>query len=188
MAVTSTMLPLGTPAPDFALPDTAGDVVRRDDLAGAPALVVIFLCNHCPYVKRIADGLARITGDLLDRGVAVVGINANDVERYPDDSPEAMATEAAARGYRFPYLFDEDQSVALAYGAACTPDLFVFDGERRLAYRGQLDDARPSNDVPVTGRDLLAAVDAVLEGRPVPEDQVPSMGCGIKWKPGNEPG
>ena len=170
MAVSSTMLPLGTPAPDFALPDTEGNVVRRDDVADAPALVVIFLCNHCPYVKRVADGLARI--------------NANDAERYPDDSPEAMA----ARGYRFPYLYDEDQSVARAYSAACTPDLFVFDGDQRLVYRGQLDDARPSNDEPVTGRDLLAAVDAVLAGRPVPEDQVPSMGCGIKWKPGNEPG
>lgn len=187
MAVTSTMLPLGTPAPDFALPDTGGEVVRRDDLADAPALVVIFLCNHCPYVKRVADGLATITGDLLDRGVAVVGINSNDAERYPDDSPEAMVAEVRARGYRFPYLFDEDQSVARAYRAACTPDLFVFDSDRRLAYRGQLDGARPSNDEPVTGRDLLVAVDAVLAGRPAPEDQVPAMGCGIKWKPGSEP-
>ena len=187
MAVTSNMLPLGTPAPDFALPDTDGRTVGLADVADAPALVVVFLCNHCPYVKRIADGLARVTGELIDRGVAVVGIASNDVDTHPEDGPDAMAVEVAERGYRFPYLYDEDQSVALAYRAACTPDAYVFDGDRRLVYRGQIDDARPSNDVEVTGRDLVAAVDAVLDGRPVSDDQVPSMGCSIKWKPGNEP-
>jgi peroxiredoxin len=187
VAVTSTMLPLGTPAPDFKLPDPAGEVHALDDFVGAPALVVAFICNHCPYVKHIREKLADVTGAMLDRGVAVVGINSNDPDAYPDDAPAAMAAEAKRYGYRFPYLVDADQEVAKAYRAACTPDFYVFDADRRLAYRGQFDDSRPSNGKPVTGDDLLAAVEAVLAAKPVPEDQHPSMGCNIKWKPGNAP-
>ena len=183
----STMLELGTPAPHFALPDTSGKTVSLDDFADAPALLVIFLCNHCPYVKHVADGLAQLVREYQERGVAVVGINANDVANYPDDSPEKMAAEAGRRGYTFPYLFDETQEVAKAYRAACTPDFYVFDGQRRLAYRGQMDDSRPENGLPVTGADLRAALDAVLAGRPVPEPHRPSLGCNIKWKADNEP-
>ena len=183
----STMLELGTPAPHFALPDTSGKIVSLDDFADAPALLVIFLCNHCPYVKHVADGLAQLVREYQERGVAVVGINANDVANYPDDSPEKMAAEAGRRGYTFPYLFDETQEVAKAYRAACTPDFYVFDGQRRLAYRGQMDDSRPENGLPVTGADLRAALDAVLAGRPVPEPHRPSLGCNIKWKADNEP-
>ncbi len=183
----STMLELGTPAPHFALPDTSGKIVSLDDFADAPALLVIFLCNHCPYVKHVADGLAQLVREYQERGVAVVGINANDVANYPDDSPENMAAEAGRRGYTFPYLFDETQEVAKAYRAACTPDFYVFDGQRRLAYRGQMDDSRPENGLPVTGADLRAALDAVLAGRPVPEPHRPSLGCNIKWKADNEP-
>jgi peroxiredoxin len=187
MAVPSTMLPLGTPAPDFALPDPAGRLVSFGESDGAPATVVAFLCNHCPYVQHVAPVLAEVTGDLIDRGVAVYGISSNDVEAYPDDAPQHMATESARHGYRFPYLYDESQDVARAYQAACTPDFYVFDGQRRLAYRGQFDGSRPSSDEPVTGRDLLAAVDAVLAGSAVDGDQRPSMGCSIKWRPGNTP-
>lgn len=188
VAVNSTMLPLGTEAPPFALPDPSGTVHTLDELAGdAPALLVMFLSNHCPYVKHIADVLARRTSEWIDRGVAVVGIMSNDVEAYPDDHPDRMAEEVTARGYRFPYLYDERQEVARAYRAACTPDFFLFDGRRRLVYRGQFDDARPKNDRPVTGADLAAAIDAVLAGEPVPDTQHPSMGCNIKWRPGNEP-
>jgi peroxiredoxin len=176
------MLALGTPAPDFALPDTAGATVRRDDFAKAAGLLVMFICNHCPYVKHVRGELARIGRDYPPRGLAVVAINANDASRYPDDHPDRMAVEARAAGYTFPYLFDESQSVARAYHAACTPDFFLFDRERRLVYRGQLDDARPGNDVPVTGRDLRAALDALLAGRPVSAEQRPSIGCNIKWK------
>ena len=183
----STMLPLGTKAPDFALPDTNGKIVRSADFEGAKALLVIFLCNHCPYVKHVADQLARITKEYMDRGVAVVGINSNDATAYPEDSPEKMREEVAVRGYRFPYLYDETQEVAKAYRAACTPDFFLFDAERKLVYRGQLDDSRPSNALPVTGKDLTAAVDAVLAGKPIPTEQKPSLGCNIKWKPGQEP-
>lgn len=183
----STMLPLGTKAPDFALPDTNGKIVRLADFDGAKALLVIFLCNHCPYVKHIAEQLARITKEYMDRGVAVVGINSNDVTAYPEDSPEKMREEVAARGYSFPYLYDETQEAAKAYRAACTPDFFLFDADRKLVYRGQLDDSRPSNGLPVTGKDLTAAVDAVLAGKPIPTDQKPSLGCNIKWKPGHEP-
>jgi len=175
-------------APDFTLPDTDGRMVSLSDFEGAPALLVAFICNHCPYVKHIRQGFADFAREYQDRGLAVVAINSNDAERYPDDSPEAMAREKEEAGYTFPYLFDETQEVARAYRAACTPDFFLFDGERRLVYRGQFDDSRPGNDVPVTGRDLRAAVDAVLEGRPVPEEQRASIGCNIKWKPGNEPG
>jgi len=181
------MLPLGAAAPDFALPDTEGRIVRLADFDGAPALLVIFMCNHCPYVKHIADHLAQLAKEYQAKGVAIVGINANDVQNYPDDSPEKMREEVKRRGYTFPYLYDETQEVAKAYHAACTPDFFLFDRERRLVYRGQLDDSRPSNGLPVTGKDLRAALDAVLAGRPVPSEQKPSLGCNIKWKPGNEP-
>jgi peroxiredoxin len=187
MAVESTMIALGTPAPAFELPDPSGGLVRLADFDAAPALVVVFMCNHCPYVQRVAAGLAQLGTDLAERGVAMVGISSNDVAGYPQDGPEEMAKEAARHGWTFPYLYDESQRVALAYSAACTPDTFVFDGQRRLVYRGQLDAARPSNDLPVTAADVRTAVDAVLVGTPVPADQIPAMGCGIKWKPGNEP-
>jgi peroxiredoxin len=183
----STMLPLGTEAPDFELADPAGTKYGRDDFADAPALVVAFICNHCPYVQHIRGRWAEAASDLQARDVAVVGINSNDPDAYPADSPAAMATEVDRYGYTFPYLFDETQEVAKAYRAACTPDFYVFGADRRLAYRGQFDDSRPSNGKPVTGADLTAAVDAVLAGQPVPEPQHPSMGCNIKWKPGNEP-
>ncbi len=183
----STMLPLGTKAPDFVLPDVQGRRVALSDFADAPALVVVFMCNHCPYVIHVADGLAQLAADYQKRGVAVIGINSNDVEAFPADSPEKMAAEAKARGYGFPYLFDETQCVAKAYHAACTPDFFVFDKDRNLVYRGQMDSSRPGSDVPVTGEDLRAAIDAVLAHKPVASHQKPSLGCNIKWKPGNEP-
>ena len=183
----STMLPLGTPAPDFRLPDGDGKVVSRDDFARATALLVAFICNHCPYVIHVREGFARLAREFQARGVAVVAINSNDVESHPEDSPAEMAREARAAGYSFPYLFDESQSVARAYRAACTPDFFLFDAQRRLVYRGQLDGARPGNAVPVTGADLRAALEALLAGKPVAADQRASMGCNIKWKPGNEP-
>jgi peroxiredoxin len=181
------MLPLGTPAPDFSLPDTAGNTVSLRDFAGAPALVVLFICNHCPYVKHIRAGLAEFGSDYRARNVAIVAISSNDVETHPDDSPAKMAEEARSAGYTFPYLFDESQEVAKRYRAACTPDLYLFDGARELAYRGQFDDSRPESGVPVTGRDLRAAVDAVLSRDEVALRQVTSMGCNIKWKPGNAP-
>ena len=190
----STMLGLGTIAPDFRLSDASagGKEVGLDDFAAAPALLVVFLCNHCPFVQHVAGELAALSRDLPAMGAAMVGISSNDVAAYPADSPEAMAAEAARQGWAFPYLYDETQAVAQAYRAACTPDFFLFDGGdsrggRRLAYRGQLDASRPGNGLPVTGADLRAAVDAVLAGRPVEEDQRPSLGCNIKWKPGNEP-
>ncbi len=190
----STMLGLGTAAPDFRLPDSTagGKEVALDDFSAAPALLVAFICNHCPFVQHVAGELAALSQDLPARGVAMVGISSNDVAAYPADSPEAMAEEAARQGWAFPYLYDVTQAVARAYRAACTPDFFLFDGQdgkgqRRLVYRGQLDASRPGNGLPVTGADLRAAVDAVLAGRPVPEDQRPSLGCNIKWKPGNEP-
>ena len=187
MAATSTMMPLGTTAPPFRLADSEGVVTSIDDLADAPALLVMFICNHCPYVRHVRHVLAELTAEYLDRGVAVVGINSNDPGSHPDDSPARMREEAREIGYRFPYLVDETQEVAKAYGAACTPDFFVFDAERRLVYRGQMDSARPGKDEPVTGADLRAALDAVLAGRPVPDEQHPSMGCSIKWRAGNEP-
>ncbi len=181
------MLPLGSVAPAFSLPDTQGNVVSLSDFAGAPAYLVMFICNHCPYVKHVADELARLGREYQDKGVAIIAINSNDAERYPDDSPAKMAQEKEARGYTFPYLIDADQSVARAYRAACTPDFFLFDADRRLVYRGQLDDSRPKSGTAATGRDLRAALDAVLQGKPVEGEQRPSMGCNIKWKPGNEP-
>ncbi|MCS7238271.1 MAG: thioredoxin family protein [Thermoguttaceae bacterium] len=183
----STMLPLGTKAPDFRLPDPFGRVWSLGEFDGKPALLVIFLCNHCPYVKHVASELAKLTSEYIDKGVAVVGINSNDWQQYPEDSPQQMIAEIRARGYRFPYLIDETQEVAKAYRAACTPDFFLFDAKRELVYRGQMDDSRPGNGIPVTGKDLRAALDAVLAGRAVPADQKPSLGCNIKWKPGNEP-
>ncbi len=181
------MLPLGTKAPDFRLPDTTGKTISLSDFRKAPALVVVFMCDHCPYVKHIRSGLAQLAKDYSAKGVAMVGISSNDVANYPADSPAKMAEEAKAAGYIFPYLYDESQEVAKAYRAACTPDIYLFDGDQRLAYRGQLDDSRPGSNVPVTGKDLRAAIDAVLAGRPVSANQKPSIGCNIKWKPGNEP-
>lgn len=186
-ATASTMLPLGTRAPDFHLPDPAGTLVSRDDFANCPALLVMFLCNHCPYVRHVAEEVVRVAREYQARGVGVVAISSNDVSQHPEDGPAAMAEVAAAMRATFPYLYDESQDVAKAYRAACTPDFFLFDADRRLVYRGQLDGARPGNEVPVNGHDLRAALDAVLAGRPAPEPQLPSLGCNIKWKPGNEP-
>ena len=201
MAVASQMTALGTAPPDFRLPDVEGGEVALKDLLDAPAVLVMFICNHCPYVKHVQSELARLAEDYQRRGVAIVGINANDADAYPDDRPEAMVEEARRVGYTFPYLFDERQDVAKAYGAACTPDFFVFaspqslppdatqvdDAARVLVYRGQMDGSRPRSDVPVSGEDLRAALDAALRGEPVPGAQQPSMGCSIKWRPGNEP-
>lgn len=187
VAVNSTMLPLGTPAPDFRLPNPDGTVITLASLNGAPALVVAFICNHCPYVKHIRAGLAQMARDYMPRGVAVVGISSNDVVRYPADSPAKMAEEAKAAGYIFPYLYDETQAVAKAYRAACTPEFYVFDESQRLVYRGQFDDSRPGNGLAVTGKDLRTALEAVLAHRPLSGLQRPSIGCNIKWKPGNEP-
>ncbi len=183
----STMLGLGTPAPAFSLPDTEGRTVSNRDFAGAPALLVMFICNHCPYVKHVAEGLAKLAKEHQERGVAVVGVNSNDAREYPDDSPAKMKEEVRLRGYTFPYLVDATQEVAKAYRAACTPDFFLFDAQQKLVYRGQMDSSRPGSGVPVTGSDLRAALDAVLAGRPVPAHQKPSLGCNIKWKVGNEP-
>jgi peroxiredoxin len=183
----STMLPLGTKAPYFSLPDPRGNRVSTRDFQDAPALLVVFMCNHCPYVKHIRARFAALAKSYQARGVAVVGINSNDFARYPDDRPEKMAEEIAQAGYTFPYLYDETQEVAKAYRAACTPDFYLFDRSRALAYRGQFDDSRPSNGRPVTGADLSAALEAVLSGLAVTGDQKPSLGCNIKWKPGNEP-
>jgi peroxiredoxin len=181
------MVPLGTPAPSFRLPDPAGELFGLEDFAGEPALLVMFLCNHCPYVKHIRAGLAQFGRDYAPKGLAVVAINSNDVSAYPDDRPELMAKESRQAGYTFPYLFDETQAVARQYAAACTPDFFLFDRERRLVYRGQFDDSRPGNSKPVTGADLRAAADAVLAGKSPIAEQKPSIGCNIKWKTGNEP-
>ena len=188
MAVTpSQMLTLGTPAPDFSLPDTEGNIVSLADFKGAPALLVIFMCNHCPFVKHILNELVELIKKYQSKGVAVVGINSNDVANYPEDSPEKMANLAREAGFTFPYLYDETQEVAKAYNAACTPDFFLFDREAKLVYRGQMDDSRPGNNIPVTGVDLTAAIDDVLAGREVNPDQKPSIGCNIKWKQENQP-
>ncbi|MEW4569105.1 thioredoxin family protein [Tautonia sp. JC769] len=188
MALTpSTMLPLGTPAPDFALTDTDGQTVRLGDFKDAPALVVAFICNHCPYVKHLRESLRDVAEELQAKGAAVVGINSNDATSYADDSPEMMKVEKETVGYTFPYLYDESQGVAKAYRAACTPDFYVFDRSHTLVYRGQFDDSRPGNGIPLTGKDLKAAVEAVLSGQAVPAEQKPSIGCNIKWKAGNGP-
>jgi peroxiredoxin len=186
-ATPSTMVALGTKAPDFRLSDSSGRIVSLDDFKGAAALLVMFICNHCPFVKHIRSGLARFGRDYKGRGLAIVAINSNDVVSYPEDSPEEMAKEAGAAGYEFPYLYDEEQEVAKAYRAACTPDFFLFDRERRLVYRGQFDNSRPGNNLPVTGADLRAAADAVLASSSPSADQKASIGCNIKWKPGNKP-
>ncbi|HSY17519.1 MAG TPA: thioredoxin family protein [Candidatus Acidoferrales bacterium] len=188
MALTpSTMLPLGTTAPDFKLPDTNGKTVTLADFKDKTALAVIFMCNHCPYVVHIRPGLAQFARDYAAKNIGIVGISSNDAKNYPADSPAKMKDEVISAGYTFPYLYDEKQAVAKAYRAACTPDIFLFDRSRRLVYRGQFDASRPGNGIPVTGKDLRAAVDAVLAGKPTSELQVASMGCNIKWKPGNEP-
>jgi peroxiredoxin len=183
----STMLALGTSAPDFKLPDTNGKTVSLADIKSAPAMLVMFICNHCPFVKHVRSELAKIGADYQKKGVAVIAIMPNDVAKFPDDSPANMKEEVRSAGYAFPYLYDETQSVAKAYRAACTPDFFLFDRRCKLVYRGQLDDSRPSNGIPVTGKDLRTALDAVLGGKPVAAKQYPSIGCNIKWKPGNEP-
>ncbi len=183
----STMLPLGTKAPDFSLPNIDGRTVSLADLAGSPALVVMFMCNHCPYVKHVAPELARLARDYQAKGVAVVGISSNDVSKHPSDSPEQMVHESELREYTFPYLYDETQDVARAYKAACTPDFFVFDKNQKLVYRGQLDASRPDSGIPLSGKDLRGALDAVLAGKDAAADQKPSIGCNIKWKPGGEP-
>lgn len=183
----STMMPLGTPVPDFSLPDTGGNTVSLSDFDAARALLVMFICNHCPFVKHVRAEIAAIGAEYQEQGVGVVAVMSNDVEAQPDDHPEKMAREVIEAGYTFPYLYDAKQKTARDFGAACTPDFFLFDGDKRLYYRGQLDGARPGNDVPVTGSDLRAALDAVLAGRAAPENQKPSLGCNIKWKPGNAP-
>ena len=188
MALTpSTMLPLGTAAPDFKLPDTSGKIVSLADFQGQAALLVIFMCNHCPYVVHLRAGLAQLARDYKAKNVGIVGINSNDAENYPSDSPAMMKNEVKAIGYTFPYLYDESQAVAKSYRAACTPDFFLFDRGRRLVYRGQFDASRPGNGIPVTGKDLRAALEATLAGQPTSTLQVASIGCNIKWKAGNEP-
>ena len=185
VATNSEMLELGTVAPEFMLPDADGNLHALDE--GRQAYLVMFICNHCPYVKHVREELARLGRDYLPRNVSIVAINSNDAAAHPGDSPPRMQEEAARWGYDFPYVIDADQSVAKAYRAACTPDFFLFDADRKLVYRGQLDDSRPGNTVPVTGADLRAALDAVLAGAAVPARQMPSIGCNIKWKPGNAP-
>jgi peroxiredoxin len=187
VATNSFMVPLGTPAPDFALASTDGSKVSSADFADAQAFLVIFLSNHCPYVRRVENGIGAVIAEYQARGVAAVGICSNDVAGHPDDDAGHLAEQAHRAGFTFPYLVDESQEVAKAYRAACTPDFFVYDARRRLAYRGQFDGARPSNDVPADGATLRAALDAVLAGQAVPEPHQPSLGCNIKWKPGNEP-
>ena len=196
MALTeSTMMKLGTPAPDFSLPNIDGTTVSKQDFAGKPMLVM-FICNHCPYVKHIATELARIGNDYRAEGIGLVGIQSNDVEAYPDDSPELMKVESETHGYPFPYLYDATQQVALAYTAACTPDFFLFDAAHELKYRGRLDETRPtrissgiydSTGNEANGKELRAAIDAVLAGEDPDSKQLPSLGCNVKWKPGNEP-
>ena len=196
MALTeSTMIKLGTPAPDFSLPNIDGTTVSKQDFAGKPMLVM-FICNHCPYVKHIATELARIGNDYRAEGIGLVGIQSNDVEAYPDDSPELMKVESKTHGYPFPYLYDATQQVALAYTAACTPDFFLFDAAHELKYRGRLDETRPtrissgvydSTGNEANGKELRAAIDAVLAGEDPDSKQLPSLGCNVKWKPGNEP-
>ncbi len=183
----STMLPLGTAAPDFSLMNVDGRCLSLADVAGPRGTVVMFLCNHCPFVKHVADQLAALGRDVMPQGIGVVAISSNDVATHPADSPEQMVRESEERGYPFPYLFDETQEVAKAYRAACTPDFYLFDGEQRLVYRGQLDESRPDSGIPVTGADLRRAIDAVLTGQAIPEPQRPSLGCNIKWRAGNEP-
>jgi len=182
------MLPLGTKAPDFTLRDVISERdVSLGDFDGSKGMLVMFICNHCPYVQHVRDELARFGMDYQDSDLGIVAISANDSDQYPDDGPDAMRKEAVRYGYTFPYLFDTDQSVAAAYTAMCTPDFFLFDSNRELAYRGRFDESRPNSGIAVTGADLRAAVNAVLSGQPASSEQWPSMGCSIKWKPGNTP-
>ena len=184
----STMLELGVDAPDFSLTNAIdGKTVSLADFSDSPALVVMFICNHCPFVIHLADHIAQFGSEYQEKGAAIVAISANDIEKYPQDGPDKMAEEATERGYTFPYLYDADQSVAQAYRAACTPDFYVFDKDHKLVYRGQFDDSRPKTDIPITGQDLRNAVDLVLAGKEVPADQRPSIGCNIKWIEGKEP-
>lgn len=183
MAVSSFMVPIGTPAPEFQLPSVDGRQVSLSDLTG-PALLVAFLCNHCPYVRHIEHGFAAAAADFIAKGVDVVAISSNDIDTYPDDDVDGLREQVNRAGFTFPYLMDTSQDVALAFRAACTPDFFLYDGEHRLAYRGAFDHSRPKSDAPVTGELLRAAVDHVLHGEAVPEPHTPSIGCGVKWKPG----
>jgi peroxiredoxin len=184
----SEMLPLGTRMPSFSLKDAVtGHVMTDRDAAGKKATLVMFICNHCPFVKHVVDELGRIAGDYMPKGAAVVAVNSNDVSSYPEDAPGNMKKLAASKGWRFPFLFDDTQDVAKTFKAACTPDFFLFDADGKLAYRGQLDDSRPGNNIPVNGKDLRSALDAVLSGKAAATVQKPSIGCNIKWRPGNEP-
>ena len=183
----STMLPLGSAAPGFSLANVDGKTVSLRDFDDKAALLVVFMCNHCPFVVHLRSDLAKFAKEYQAKGLAIVGISSNDVEAYPQDGPEQMKAEHKSAGYTFPYLFDADQAVAKAYNAACTPDFFLFDKGRKLVYRGQFDDSRPKTDIPITGADLRAACDAVLAGGPVTPEQKPSIGCNIKWKAGAEP-
>lgn len=186
--VESTMLTLGTAAPGFALPDVvSGETITLETFAGAPALLVMFICRHCPFVKHVQAELARLGQDYGPKGVGIVAISANSLQTHPQDGPEQLKAQAEECGFTFPYCFDESQTTAQRYTAACTPDFFLFDGAKTLVYRGQLDDSRPTNGLPVTGKNLRAALEAVLAGQPIPPDQKPSVGCNIKWTPGNEP-
>lgn len=187
MAEASFMLDLGTRAPDFSLADPNGNRITRDGAGGEHGLLVAFVCNHCPYVKHIGRELGLLTQRWASRGLGIVGINSNDADAYPDDAPSEMLVAARSWGWDFPYLVDESQGVAKAYRAACTPDFLLFDADLHLVYRGQFDASRPSSDTPVTGEDLSNAVNALIVGEPISHDQAPSMGCSIKWKPGNEP-
>jgi peroxiredoxin len=188
VATPSTMLALGTPAPDFKLPDVvSGKTISLRTFAGKKGLLVMFLSRHCPYVQHVKDELARIGKEYGGRGIGIVAVSANDVSNYPDDAPERLKEMAEESGFTFPFCYDESQETARAFSAACTPDFSLFDNKRKLVYRGELDDSRPGNNIPVTGRDLRAALEAVLAGKPAPEEQKPSLGCNIKWKPGNEP-
>lgn len=187
VATNSTMQKLGSSAPDFTLPTANDRMISLSDFTEAKALLVMFVCNHCPFVKHVADELGRIGRDYAGRGLATVAINANDWEAFPDDRPERMKDMAKLHGWSFPYLFDASQGVAKAYRAACTPDFYLYDTNRKLIYRGQLDASRPGNDIKVTGGDLRSAIEGALAGRLPSEDQRPSIGCNIKWKPGNEP-
>ncbi|MEQ9237169.1 thioredoxin family protein [Coleofasciculus sp. E2-BRE-01] len=189
MALTaSTMLPLGNKAPEFQLPDVvSGETISLDTFTGKQGLVMIFLCRHCPFVKHVQGELAKLGRDYQDTDLGIVAISANDATTHPDDAPEKLKEMAQELGLTFPLCYDESQETAKAYTAACTPDFFVFDRDRKLVYRGQFDDSRPGNDQPVTGKDLRSAIDAVLAQSPVSEEQKPSIGCNIKWKPGNEP-
>jgi len=188
-AVESTMLALGTPAPDFQLPDVvSGKTISLDRFAGSNGLLVMFLCPHCPYVKHVQQGLAAMAHDYAAAPLGIVAISSNDVEQFPEDGPDGLRQMAAELGFDFPYCYDESQESAKQYSAACTPDFFLFDESRKLVYRGQFDSSRPGNDIPVTGSDLRAAIDAVLAGRPVAADQKPSIGCNIKWKPASAAG